>query len=144
MSGQSSTSPSPVRRLKMVKGLGLYATRLFYKRGLTARWMYEAPPAAALAGIHGRSNKGPNSYRDSDLSLFAGLVHVLALASPRGGLVAAMDKREMIELRELLERIDRLINEYIRASVPEHLAFLETEITAAKEKLQRTAASLIN
>ncbi len=40
-----------------------------------------------------------------------------------------MNKREMIELRELLERIDRLINEYMRASVPEHLAFLETEIT---------------
>jgi len=106
--------------------------------------VYEAPPAAALAGIHGRSNKGPNSYRDSDLSLFAGLVHVLALASPRGGLVAAMDKREMIELRELLERIDRLINEYMRASVPEHLAFLETEITAAKEKLQRVAGSFVN
>ncbi len=55
-----------------------------------------------------------------------------------------MNKREMMELRELLERIDRLINEYMRASIPEHLAFLETEITAAKEKLQRIAASLIN
>src|SRR6266851_4704496 len=55
-----------------------------------------------------------------------------------------LHKREMIELRELLERIDRLINEYMRASIPEHLAFLEAEITAAKEKLQRTAASLIN
>ena len=55
-----------------------------------------------------------------------------------------MNKREMIELRELLERIDRLINEYMRASIPEQLAFLEAEITAAKEKLQRIAASLIN
>ncbi len=53
-----------------------------------------------------------------------------------------MNKREMIELRELLERIDRLIKEYMRASIPEHLAF--AEITAAKEKLQRIAASLVN
>jgi hypothetical protein len=55
-----------------------------------------------------------------------------------------MNKREMIELRELLERIDRLIKEYMRASIPEHLAFLEAEITAAKEKFQRIAASLVN
>ena len=55
-----------------------------------------------------------------------------------------MKEREMIDLRELLERIDRLINEYMRASVPEHLAFLEAEITAAKEKLQRISASFIN
>ena len=52
-----------------------------------------------------------------------------------------MNKREIIELRELLERIDRLIKEYMRASIPEHLTFLEAEITAAKEKLQRIAAS---
>ncbi len=55
-----------------------------------------------------------------------------------------MNEREMIDLRELLERIDRLINEYMRASIPEHLAFLEAEITAAKEKLKRIAASFIN
>ena len=55
-----------------------------------------------------------------------------------------MNKRETIELGELLERIDRLIHEYMRASIPEHLAFLETEITAAKEKLQRIAAGLMN
>ncbi len=55
-----------------------------------------------------------------------------------------MNKREIIELRELLERIDRLIKEYMRASIPEHLTFLEAEITAAKEKLQRIAASLVN
>ncbi len=55
-----------------------------------------------------------------------------------------MNKREMIELRELIERIKRLIHEYMRASLPEHMAFLEAEITAAKEKLQRIAASLMN
>ena len=55
-----------------------------------------------------------------------------------------MNKRDMIELRELLDRIDRLINEYMKSSIPEHLAFLEAEITAAKEKLQRVAASFIN
>jgi uncharacterized protein with HEPN domain len=55
-----------------------------------------------------------------------------------------MNQREMIELRELLERIDRLIHEYMSASIPERLAFIEAEITAAKEKLQRIAASLVN
>ncbi len=55
-----------------------------------------------------------------------------------------MNKREMGDLAELVERIDRLLNEYMRASIPEHLAFLEAEITAAKEKLQRIAASLMN
>ncbi len=69
-------------------------------------------------------------------------------ASPRRAracrLVSAMNQRELIDLTELLERIDQLINEYMRASIPEHLAFLEAEITAAKEKLQRIAASLIN
>ena len=55
-----------------------------------------------------------------------------------------MNQRELIDLTELLERIDQLINEYMRASIPEHLAFLEAEITAAKEKLQRIAASLVN
>jgi hypothetical protein len=53
-----------------------------------------------------------------------------------------MNKREIIELGELLERIDRLIKEYMRASIPAHLAFLEAEITAAKEKLQRVASLL--
>lgn len=55
-----------------------------------------------------------------------------------------MNKREMIDLRELLERMDRLIKEYMTASIPEHLAFLEAEITTAKEKLKRIAASLFN
>ncbi len=32
-----------------------------------------------------------------------------------------MNKREMIELRELLERTDQLIHEYMRASIPEQL-----------------------
>ena len=68
--------------------------------------------------------------------------HATALALV--GWHSAMSKREMIDLRELLERIDRLINEYMKASIPEHLAFLEAEITAAKEKLQRIAASFIN
>jgi len=55
-----------------------------------------------------------------------------------------MNKREMIDLRELLERIDRLLKEYMRASNPGQLAILEAEISAAKEKLQRIAASLMN
>jgi len=55
-----------------------------------------------------------------------------------------MNRRDMLDLGELLERIDQLINEYMRASTPERLAFLEAEITAAKEKLQRIAASFRN
>ena len=55
-----------------------------------------------------------------------------------------MNQRELTDLTELLERIDQLINEYMRASTPEYLAFLEAEITAAKEKLQRVAASFSN
>ena len=60
------------------------------------------------------------------------------------GLISAMNQREIIDLTELLERIDRLLKEYVIASTPERLAFLEAEITAAKEKLQRIAASLVN
>jgi hypothetical protein len=56
----------------------------------------------------------------------------------------SMNKRELIDLQELLERTDRLLKEYLMASSPERLAFLEAEITAAKEKLQRVAASFIN
>ena len=55
-----------------------------------------------------------------------------------------MNKREMIDLQELLERMDRLLKQYLMASNPDHLAMLEAEITAAKEKLQRIAASFIN
>ena len=55
-----------------------------------------------------------------------------------------MNKREMIDLRELIDRIDRLLKEYLRASNPNQLAILEAEITAAKKKLQRIAASLVN
>ena len=55
-----------------------------------------------------------------------------------------MNEREIIELRELLERIDQLLKEYLKAATPERLAFLEAEITAAKEKLQQIAASLMN
>jgi hypothetical protein len=52
-----------------------------------------------------------------------------------------MNRLDMIDLRELLERIDRFLKEYMRASNPEQLAILEAEITAAKKKLQRIAAS---
>jgi hypothetical protein len=55
-----------------------------------------------------------------------------------------MNKRELIDLQELLERTERLLKEYLMASSPERLAFLEAEITTAKEKLQRVAASFIN
>jgi hypothetical protein len=55
-----------------------------------------------------------------------------------------MNKRELIDLQELLERLDRLLKEYLMASSPERLTFLEAEITAAKEKLRRVAASFIN
>ncbi len=58
--------------------------------------------------------------------------------------VSVMNKREMIELRELLERIERLLKEYLMASSPHQLAVLEAEITAAKEKLKRIATSLMN
>jgi hypothetical protein len=55
-----------------------------------------------------------------------------------------MNQRDMLDFAELLERIDRLIGEYMKASTPERLAFLETEITTAKEKLQRIAVSFVN
>jgi hypothetical protein len=55
-----------------------------------------------------------------------------------------MNKRDMIDLGELLERMDGLLKEYLVASTPERLALLEAEITAAKEKLQRIAAGFIN
>ncbi len=47
-------------------------------------------------------------------------------------------------LRELLERIDQLLKEYLMASSPDQLAVLEAEITAAGEKLKQIAASLVN
>ena len=55
-----------------------------------------------------------------------------------------MNKRKMIELRELLERIDQLLKEYLMASSPDQLAVLEAEITAARQKLKQIAASLVN
>jgi hypothetical protein len=42
--------------------------------------VYEAPPAAALTHVHGRSSEGPNDYRDGDKTLFTDMVNVLALA----------------------------------------------------------------
>lgn len=67
-------------------------------------------------------------------------------ATPRSrcGPVSAMNKREISDLRELLERIERLLKEYLMASSPHQLAVSEAEITAAKEKLKRIATSLIN
>jgi hypothetical protein len=55
-----------------------------------------------------------------------------------------MNRRDVIDLGELLERIDRLLKEYLMASSPERLAFLEAEITMAKEKLTRIATSFMN
>jgi hypothetical protein len=39
-----------------------------------------------------------------------------------------MNKRAMIDLQELLERTDWRLKEYLMASTPERLAFLEAEI----------------
>jgi hypothetical protein len=55
-----------------------------------------------------------------------------------------MNRREVIDLGELLERIQLLIDEYVKASNPDRRAVLEAELTAAKEKLHRIAASFIN
>jgi len=55
-----------------------------------------------------------------------------------------MNKREMIDVRELLERIERHLKEYLMASSPHQVAVLEAVITAAKEKLKRIATSLVN
>jgi len=55
-----------------------------------------------------------------------------------------MNRRDLIDLHELVERIDRLLEEYLRASNPEQLAILEAEITAATEKLKRIATRLFN
>jgi hypothetical protein len=52
-----------------------------------------------------------------------------------------MNKREISDLRELLERIEQLLKEYLKASRPHQLTVLEDEITAAKEKLKRIATS---
>lgn len=55
-----------------------------------------------------------------------------------------MNKRDVIELGELLEKIDLMIREYLGAATNERREALEAEITAAKEKLQKVATSFKN
>jgi hypothetical protein len=55
-----------------------------------------------------------------------------------------MDKRDVIELGELLEKIDLLIHEYLAAVPVERRLTLEAEITAAKEQLQKAAPRFKN
>ncbi len=62
----------------------------------------------------------------------------------RLGEASVMNKREMIDLRDLVDRIDRLLKEFLMTSNPDQLAILEAEITGYVEKLKRIAASLIS
>jgi hypothetical protein len=55
-----------------------------------------------------------------------------------------MNKREMADLVELVERIDRLIHEYMQPSTVEHEAALTAELEEATDKLKRIALSLQN
>jgi hypothetical protein len=55
-----------------------------------------------------------------------------------------MDKRDVTELGELLERIDSMIHEYLEAATRERMEMLQVEITAAKEKLQRLSTRFKN
>ena len=56
----------------------------------------------------------------------------------------AMNKREMADLVELVERIDRLIHEYMQASTVGHETALRAELEEATDKLKRIALSLQN
>lgn len=55
-----------------------------------------------------------------------------------------MNRRDLIELGELLEKMDRLMHEYIQASTLERREMLEQEIAATKEQLKKAAGSFHN
>jgi hypothetical protein len=55
-----------------------------------------------------------------------------------------MNRRNLVEVTELLERISSLIEEYVRTKTLERREVLEAELTAAKEQLQKFAASFQN
>lgn len=52
-----------------------------------------------------------------------------------------MNRRDLIELGELLEKMDRLMHEYIQASTLERREMLEQEMAATKEQLKKAAAN---
>jgi hypothetical protein len=58
-----------------------------------------------------------------------------------GGRSSTMNRRDRIELAELLEEMDRLIHEYITASTVERREMLEAEIRVTKVQLNKAAAS---
>ncbi len=55
-----------------------------------------------------------------------------------------MNKREMADMVELVEKIDRLIHEYMQPSAVEHEALLRAELEEATDKLKRIALSFQN
>ncbi len=55
-----------------------------------------------------------------------------------------MNKHQMGDLAELVERIDRLIHEYMQPSTVEHEAALKAELEEATDKLKRIALSFQN
>ena len=55
-----------------------------------------------------------------------------------------MNKREMADMVELVEKIDRLIHEYMQPSTAEHEAILRAELEEATDKLKRIALSFQN
>ncbi len=57
---------------------------------------------------------------------------------------SAMNKHQMGDLAELVERIDRLIHEYMQPSTVEHEAALKAELEEATDKLKRIALSFQN
>ncbi len=55
-----------------------------------------------------------------------------------------MNRRDLVEITELLERIQLLLEEHLHAATPEKRTMLEADINAAKEKLQKFATSFKN
>jgi hypothetical protein len=55
-----------------------------------------------------------------------------------------MDRGDFIEIAELLEEMNRLIHEYIKASTVERREMLETRILATKQQLKKVAVSFRN
>jgi hypothetical protein len=55
-----------------------------------------------------------------------------------------MHKRTMTELAELLEKVDALIHDYLKAATVERRTTLEADISVAEGQLLKVAARLYN
>ena len=55
-----------------------------------------------------------------------------------------MNAREMAELAFLIERIDELLNQFVKETSPEPLSVLRAALVEATDKLKRIALSFQN